>query len=132
MTVSIHGLQEAQRGLLNTIATMKPGGAFEDAIRFATIEAQRYAVTITHVDTGALRASHRIKLESPSQGPRGVVFIQPGTLRSGRAEPAVYGFFENARGGQHAFYGRVPSERGGQIARQATNAMLRSWASANT
>lgn len=132
---TIQGLQEAQRGMARTIATMKPGSDFDEAIRFGTMAGFQYAVSITHVDTGALRASHRMKLE---RGSKGIIYIDPNAVRpatgtmAGRARPSQYGPVENARGGEHAFYARVPKERGPTIAREAAAAMIRSWGHANS
>ena len=80
VTPTIQGLQEAQQINARQIAALKPSGAFGKAIKAATIEAQRYAMYITHVKTGGLRASHRMKIT----GLQGEVFIDPmQSMRSG-------------------------------------------------
>lgn len=114
--LSITGIQEAQAQNLRRVAALRPTGAFGAAIRDATAEAHRYAVALTHVDTGALRASHRVQVT----GVRGRVFVDPGALnpRSGR-RTAEYGVYEHRRGGGHAFYERVVSEHGAEILRRA-------------
>lgn len=134
--ISIRGLQEAQRGNLKMIATMKTGGALEEAVRIGTIAAHRYSVYLTHVDTGALRISHKIKMRrSLFSGPSGEVYIDPSnpgiTRRRGRrrtaaiaARPSEYGPIEHARGGEHAFYKRAVEQHGGSIARQAIAAFV--------
>lgn len=128
MQMTIKGLQEAQRAMVKAVAAMKPGGGLDDAVRFATIAALQYAVSITHVDTGALRASHRMRFDGASffSGPRGVIYIDPASVRPGGGRPSQYGVVENFRGGTHAFYARVPAERGETIARQAAGAVIRS------
>lgn len=134
---SISGLQQAQQAMMKKIASLKPGGSFEDAIRFGTIAALRYAISITHVDTGTLRAALRMKLERGfMSGPRGVVYIDPNavsparsTTMAGRAKPSKYGPFENARGDSHGFFERVPRERGSTIGRQCAAALVRNWKS---
>ena len=140
--VTWRGLQEAQKGMLKKIASMKPGGALDEAVRFATIAAFNYALVITHVETGALRLAHRMKLSRGYLGfggSTGTIYIDPnapGATRKGRkrvlasrVKPSVYGPAEHNRGGEHAFYERVPAERGNTIARQAAAAMVRSWQS---
>lgn len=116
MRATIQGLQDAQNWNLRALAAMKPDGALGQAVKTALAEAQRYAVAITHVDTGALRASHRVELI----GLRGTVYIDPNARNpvSG-ARTAIYGQAEHARGGSHAFYARVQSEYGYRIAQDA-------------
>ena len=55
----IEGIQEAQAACNRALAAVQPKGALGEAVRWGIAEAHRYAVVITHVDTGALRASHR-------------------------------------------------------------------------
>lgn len=114
MGLTIAGIQQAQQANAALIRAVKPGGAVGRAIQYGTIAAQRYAVGITHVDTGALKASHRMRFEA--QGPRGLIYIDPSAVnpRSGR-RTAVYGPYEHARGGGHAFYERVIAEQGARI-----------------
>ncbi|MCH8093069.1 MAG: hypothetical protein IH953_00605 [Chloroflexi bacterium] len=68
----------------------------------------RTSGSMTHVDTGALRASHRMELSSKGKTARARIFIDPSAAnpRTGR-RVAKYGFYEHARGGSHAFYGRT-------------------------
>lgn len=116
MTYTIKGLQEAQNANMKAIAAVRPSGVFGRAIQYATAEAHRYAASVTHVDTGALRASHRMEIT----GLRGMIYIDPSARnpRSG-ARPAVYGAAEHARGGDHAFYQRTMDEHGDVIRRVA-------------
>lgn len=112
--LTITGIQELQAWNIRAIAAMKPKGAFGQAIIWGTTEAHRYAVSITHVDTGALRASHRMAIE----GLQGRIYIDPNTRNPRTGEsPAEYGMEEHARGGSHAFYGRTIEEAGGRIHR---------------
>lgn len=114
--LTITGLQEAQAANNRRIAALKPSGAFGRAIQYATTAAHRYAIAETHVDTGALRASHRMEIS----GLRGRVFIDPGAAnpRSGRLT-SLYGFYEHERGGSHAFYANVVATRRDEIVAQA-------------
>ncbi len=118
--LSITGIQEAQAANNRAIAALTPAGALGRAIKYGTTEAHRYAVAVTHVDTGALRASHRMEVS----GLRGRIFIDPWSTnpRSG-TPPAEYGLYEHRRGGSHAFYQRVVDERGDEIS-QAMGGMV--------
>jgi len=104
---SIKGLQEAQAANARRIALFKPGGKIQKDIKKVTMAAHRYAVSITHVDTGSLRASHRLEMKAL----RGRIYIDQSAVnpRSGQ-KPSVYGFYENKRGGEHAFYDRTVEE----------------------
>lgn len=74
-----------------------------------TLTAHRHLVAVTHVDTGAYRAAHRIQM-SPG---RGVIFVDPGARnpRSGR-RVIDYAPVEEARGSSHAAYARTEAEMG--------------------
>lgn len=118
--LTIKGLQEAQQANQRRLAELKPSGALGRAVQYATAATQRYAIGITHVDTGSLRASHLVRLEAG--GLRGVIYIDPNAVnpRSG-LKTSVYGPTEHARGGSHAFYERTVAEAGPQIEKQAGN-----------
>jgi hypothetical protein len=94
------------------IAELRPSGKLGKAVQYGTIQAHRYAVGLTHVDTGSLKSSHRMEIK----GLRGEVYIDPNASnpRSGR-RTAMYGQYEHDRGGEHAFYQRVIDEYGKQI-----------------
>ena len=130
MRLSIRGIQEAQKANEQIIALLRPNSAFGRAVQYATIQAHRYVVAITHVDSGALRASHRMEVK----GLQGRIFIDPTSpginRRRGRRSsrvalrPAVYGPMEHARGGSHAFYQRTEREAGVRISRAAAIGFL--------
>lgn len=120
---SIEGIQEVLSKNIRRIAAMQPGGRVEDVVRDAVIALHRYAVQITHVGQypggGALKSSHRMKLD----GLEGIVFIDPSSVspRRGNSKqrPAIYGVFENERGGEHAFYDRTVYEIGDAVSGRA-------------
>lgn len=116
MAVQIYGIQRAQARMIQAMDAVRPDGGLGRAIWAATVAAHRYAIYVTHVDTGALRASHTM---DSSQAGRGRVYISPTAVRSDGRRPADYGPYEHARGGSHAFYQRVVNERGAEIAREA-------------
>lgn len=104
---AIKGIQEAQAENAKRIARLQPRGEVGQKIKDLTSSAHRYAVSITHVITGSLRASHRMEIK----GLRGRIYLDPSAVnpRSGQ-KPAVYGYYENKRGGEHAFYDRTVEE----------------------
>jgi hypothetical protein len=124
-TLSLEGIQEVQQRNLRRILALKPEGAAGQAVRDAVIALQRYAVQITHVGKyaggGALKNSHRMEID----GMEGMVYIDPSSVspRRGKskAKPVEYGVYENARGGEHAFYDRTVSEAGPGVSKRATD-----------
>ncbi len=120
--VTIQGLQEAQDRNARRFAAMQPDGKFGEVIKGATVEGHRYAVSVTHVDTGSLRASHRMQMD----GLTGTVYIDPSARnpRSGQLT-SVYGPHEHNRGGEHAFYTRTRVEAGPRIVKRAQQDMIR-------
>jgi len=122
--LTITGIQEAQRDNLRMIAALEPAGAAGAAVQVALIKLHRYAVSVTHVDTGSLRASHRMEV-APS-GLRGAVFIDPSAVNPrSKVPPAEYGVYEHARGGAHAFYDRAYNALGGNVLDQAVESIWR-------
>jgi hypothetical protein len=114
--LSITGIQEAQARNNRAMAALRTSGAFGAAIQYATAAAHRYAVALTHVDTGSLKASHRMEMS----GLRGRVYIDPSaTNPRSRQQTAEYGPYEHVRGGSHAFYQRTVDEYGPRIRREA-------------
>jgi hypothetical protein len=111
LITSIKGIQEAQRDNIQDIAELKPSSAMGRMIEQVTAELHRYAITITHVLTGALRASHRMEIQNG--GLRGRIYIDESSMRPGPVGvfPSEYGVWENERGGSHAFYDRTVDER---------------------
>lgn len=121
--IGITGIQQAQEWNLRAIAALKPSGAYGRAIRDIVTMLHRYEVAITHVDTGALRASHRIEMN----GLRGRIYIDQ-LARNPRTgtKTSVYGEVENARGGEHAFGARTVKEAAPQVVAQALSYLGRS------
>lgn len=121
--LSIEGIQEVQARNNRRIANLQPEGAAGEAVRDAIIALHRYATQITHVGKyaggGALKSSHRMAVE----GLYGTVSIDPRSVSPRRtktkARPVVYGLYENARGGEHAFYDRTVEEVGPQVTERA-------------
>ena len=115
MAIQIYGIQRAQARMLRAIDAVRPAGGLGRAVWVATVAAHRYAMYVTHVDTGALKASHTMQVA----GAHGRIYISPTATRSDGRRPADYGPYEHGRGGSHAFYQRTVQERGAEIAREA-------------
>lgn len=110
--VTISGLQSVMARNDRRIARLRSNSDLGKAIQGATAEAHRYATAVTHVDTGSLRASHRMEVN----GLRGRVYLAPEAINPrSRQKTSVYGYYEHERGGTHAFYQRTVNERGPQI-----------------
>ena len=120
--LSIEGIQEVQQRNLKRIAALQPEGAAGEATRDALVALHRYAVSITHVGKykvngafvggGSLRASHRVEVD----GLEGRIYIDPAARNPrSKTRPREYGVYENARGGEHAFYDRTVDEYGPQV-----------------
>ena len=112
--LTIRGIQELQRANSKIINALKPEGARGRAVKYGLTEGQRAAQIETHVDTGALKASHRMYYDT--NGPRGTIYIDPTAAnpRTG-AKTSVYGPDEHARGDPHDFYARVERLHGKRI-----------------
>lgn len=116
LDVTIRGVQEAQRANEQMIAAMRPRGAFGHAIQAATAAVHRYAIGISHVDTGTMKASHRMKVRELT----GVVDLDRTSRNPRSRTPAhEYGYHEHERGGSHAYYERTLREAGPGIGRRA-------------
>lgn len=123
MRVTIKGLQEAQQRNMRRVAMFRPNGKIAQAIKRLTTGTHRYAVGITHVDTGSLRASHRMEVSND----RGRIYISPSAVNPrSKQRPAVYGVYEHQRGGSHAFYKRAVDEYGARHAHDEARNLGRS------
>lgn len=109
----IKNLAEVQEANLRSIAELQPDGALGQLIKDATIDLHRYDVSVVHVDTGALKQAQRMRLE----GAYGEIFIDPYAVNRNKQRPIVYGPFEHARGGEHAFMDRTITEYWPTVAR---------------
>lgn len=104
MAVSIQGQDEVKAALEKAAQIGQSGGPLEQAAAFVARRAHYYMRSITHVDTSALKASHAIE----QRGRMTILYQHPAVINPrSRKRPAEYGFYENRRGGQHAFYDRT-------------------------
>jgi hypothetical protein len=118
----IYGIQQTQANLNRIAATNRPDSVIAAAVEGATQAAHRYAIYVTHVDTGALKGAHAYT----ARGVHGEVYIRAEAQRSDGRRPAQYGPYEHARGGSHAFYARTVSEGASSI-EAAANAAVRRY-----
>ncbi len=110
MKIHITGLQRAQRRNLKRIAALSPQGYLGLAVRNAAAETHRALTNYTPWDTGALRASRRIKFAETAIAAQARVFTDPqATNPRGGCPPAIYDAFLHARG-------MCPGRRGGILA----------------
>ena len=118
--LTITGIQKLQRANSKMIKALKPTNALGRAVKYALLSALRYARVITHVDTGALRASHLMKYSVEAGSPTGSIYISRDTRNpKTNAATYIYGAYLHGRGGEYAFYERVIAERGDVIGKRA-------------
>ena len=110
----IRTLAEVQAENNRAIAALKPDGALGQLIKDVTIDLHRYDVSIAHVDTGGLKQAQRMTV----QGAYGEIFIDPYAVNRNKQRPIVYGPFEHARGGEHAFMDRTVAEYWPRVAQR--------------
>lgn len=128
VSVQIRGLEELQAANIKLLEAINPKGGLAIGVKVATQDLHKYAIGITHVHTGALRASHIADFASGGvqtyrygipivDRAAGRIYIDPAARNPVTGEaPAEYGPVEHARGGSHAFYQRTVSERGSAAA----------------
>lgn len=109
ITVSEFSRARAAIAMANDGKTWR--GMFKEEIQDDLESSRRYAAAITHRETGKLGDSHIWEYDSHRM--KGQLFINPRivfatgwTLRW----PRIYGVYEHARGGSHAFYARTIAE----------------------
>jgi hypothetical protein len=113
-SVNIKALQDAMAANVRMIAALRPSGAAGRAIQFMVAAIHRCLVQSVHVyqkgywrkgalwfTGGSLRASHRMDVDEASL--HGDVYVDPEAVRPDNKRPAEYGYYENARGGEHAW-----------------------------
>jgi hypothetical protein len=110
--VDIANIQDEQDRNLRRIAALQPGGELGEAVQLAGIRVHRYVVAITHVDTGALRAAHRLDYQEDGGEALVRIYIDPSAVNPHDQLPSEYGPYEHDRGGEHAFYQRGIDEEG--------------------
>ena len=122
MHLNIAGLQQAQRRNLERIAAMKPGGRLGAAIRDIALDAHRFLTSVTHVITGAYRASNRVSIS----GLTAKINVDSFAVNPRGGKPIIYSVYEERRGGDHAAYARTYDQIKSGIAQRHLTAFGRS------
>jgi len=119
--VNIKGLQKLQAANLKAINALKPKHALGKALKEGTAQVHRLSVAYTPHDTGALRASHRIKIDTRQVVGRVSLDRTARNPRSGM-RTAEYGYYLHQQGqvpgvrsGIRAFYEYVYERFGTKI-----------------
>jgi hypothetical protein len=95
------GLTEAQQSLYSAARALSPSDGLGRMVQNVSLQAYRFLMTQTHVDTGSLRGSERVEQEIPA---RWMIYIDPSaTNRLSGLAVSRYAEVENARGGEHAY-----------------------------
>ncbi|MBA2702695.1 MAG: hypothetical protein H0U60_02470 [Blastocatellia bacterium] len=103
LSVKLKNLDKAQRKNLKVIAALRPEGALGKMAQYGAVQAYNYMHGIVHVDTGLLKMSLFIDRKNASTY---AVRVRENVSYK-KKRPAVYGAYENARGGAHAFVNRT-------------------------
>lgn len=107
-SIEISNIQDLQRRYLEMVYQVRPENALGRAVKRVILQSHRAAVQVTHVDTGALRASHIVDLVIRAREIVGTLYISRDTVNPKHGErPFKYGIVEHERGGSHAFYHRT-------------------------
>ena len=112
---------EAVERIERQITGAAPG--LSQAVGRAAERAMRYAREISHLDTGELQGSHRARYTSSK---RAEVYIDSSVTNIKGRKPSLYGPYEHARGGGHAFYARTVNEQGMAILTEAAGVFVAS------
>lgn len=125
MSEVIEGQRELQAALDQIAAAVKPSGALGQAVQAVTRHAWTLAQDASHVQTGALQASHRWSYAEVDGNAQGLVTIDEGAFNPRSLEDVrEYAPIEHARGGSHAFYARVVEDRGDELLGLGATALL--------
>ena len=120
----LRGLERLQAANLRLMRAINPRGGLGKGVKVATLHLHKYAVAITHVQTGTLKRSHIMDFGSggvqtyrfgiPIVGKAvGRIYINPSARNPVTGQrPYKYGTVEHAKRGSHAFYKRTVDERG--------------------
>lgn len=110
--LQIYGVPPVLDRLRRVAAALKPDGAFGQGLVEAGNDLRDYAASVTHEDTGNLAGAHRVRVS----GLKVELYLDPGAINPrSHQSAALYGPFEHARGGDHAFYDRTRREKARQV-----------------
>jgi len=111
--IRLRGLERIQAANLQLMRAINPRGGLGKGVKVATLYLHKYAVAITHVQTGTLKRAHVVDFASGVGKAVGRVYINPSARNPVTGQmPYKYGTVEHAKRGSHAFYKRTVDERG--------------------
>lgn len=123
--LKVRGVHEATGAMVQAISAVQPKSGLGRAIQFATLGGRQWAQRIAHRITGTLAGAQTVDFQNAGDMSEGRVFIDPAAVNPvSSSPPSIYGPIEHARGGSHAFYSRVISERGDYLAGRAIELVL--------
>lgn len=109
---TIADIQRFTRKYTEAVYQLKPTGMMGRLVKRLLVGSHSYAVSITHVDTSALKNSHIMELDLTAKEAFGSISISRRTRNPLHGEPPyIYGVEEHDRGGPHAFYERTFKEK---------------------
>jgi len=125
--IQIRGWNKAVFENLKFIHELRPSNRIGKGVLAAVKLVHRMAVANTHVDTSALKHSHRIDFGYSSNQAEGNVYVSDVTNPKHALSTLLYGPIEDDRGGDHAFYGLIFNNESERIAKEAEIHMMRGF-----
>lgn len=111
--LTVKGLKEEQAKQARRVRALDPRHAVGRVTKAGTRKIYSRMLEVVHVQSGTLKAALRMDFKTTATAATGSVFIDPGAVKPGtRSRPAVYGVYENAKGGAHAFIERATAAAG--------------------
>ena len=120
----LRGLEKLQAANMKLLDGINPKLGLYEGVKVATQLLHRYAINITHVQTGTLKRSHVVDFAAGGvqtfrfgfpivDKAIGRIYINPAARNPVTgAMPVDYGPMEHRKGGSHAFYKRTVDEHG--------------------
>lgn len=108
----IRGLQQLQEASRKLVYAVNPKGAMGQANRYAVLQLMRGVRVRAHKDTGTYAAS----IQAEFDGEHGRVYVADNRNPKTGQSAAVYGKYEEARGGSHAAFANTNAQEGSKAA----------------
>ena len=102
----VKGYEQLQAANLKLLSAVKPTGALGAANLYATKSMLRGVIGRAHADTGTYKSSMRAEFN----GLTGRVYVAPNRNPKSGGIAAIYGKYEEARGGSHAAFANTASQ----------------------
>jgi hypothetical protein len=102
-SATVKGFAELQEASRKLVYAMNPQGAMGQANRYATLQLMRAVRVRAHKDTGTYAAS----IQAEFDGLYGRVYVADNRNPKTGQSAAVYGKYEEARGGSHAAFAQA-------------------------